>query len=405
MMDQAEKTILCICSYEKGQEFLRACKRQQWRVILLTVTVLEHADWPHESIDEIFFMPDLAKIDDVIRGVSYLARTRVFDRIVALDDYDVWPAAALREHLRMPGMGDSTVRYFRDKLAMRVQAQQHGIAVPAFVQVLNHDKLNEFMANTPAPWVMKPRAEASTIGITKINNPDQLWERVNALGDLQSFYVLEHYIPGQVCHVDSLVYDRNVVFCEVHQYGRPPLDVFHEGGISTTHTIERGSEQERTLKNLNSKVLTAFGMESGAVHMEFIKGDDGNFYFLETAARVGGASIVDLIEASTGINLWREWAKIEIAVAEGRPYQLPEHKQNYAGVIISLARQEHPDTSAYQEAEIVMRLQKRHHVGFVVASPEQDRVQTLLDDYTRRFAADFSASMPPLEGRPPSTES
>lgn len=404
MTNSGEKTILCICSYEKGQEFLRECKRQQWRVILLTVTALEHADWPRESIDEIFYMPDLAKIDDVIRGVSYLARTRIIDRIVALDDYDVWPAAALREHFRMPGMGDSTVRYFRDKLAMRVKAQQHDIPVPAFIQVLNHQKLHEFMTTIPAPWVMKPRAEASTIGITKMSSPEHLWERVNTLGDLQSFYVLERYIPGQVCHIDSLVYNRKVVFCEVHQYGRPPLDVFHEGGISTTRTLIRGSKQERTLKSLNRKVLTAFGMEHGAVHMEFIMGDDGNFYFLETAARVGGASIVDLIEASTGINLWREWAKIEIAVADGRPYELPQHKQNYAGVIISLARQEHPDTSAYQDAEIVWRLQKRHHVGFVVASPEHARVQTLLNDYTQRFAHDFSASLPPFEGRPPSTE-
>jgi len=81
-------------------------------------------------------MPDLSKTDEVIRGVSFLARTRLIDRIVALDDYDVWTAANLREHLRLPGMGDTSVRYFRDKLAMRVKAQQHGILVPDFVHVL-----------------------------------------------------------------------------------------------------------------------------------------------------------------------------------------------------------------------------------------------------------------------------
>ncbi len=35
------KTVLCITSYEKGQEFIRECKRQGWRVILLTVTANE----------------------------------------------------------------------------------------------------------------------------------------------------------------------------------------------------------------------------------------------------------------------------------------------------------------------------------------------------------------------------
>src|SRR5438270_688110 len=130
MTNLPAKTVLCITSYVKGQEFMRECKRQEYYVILLTVTTLEHADWPRESIDELFYMPDLSKVDDVIRGVSFLARTRVIDLIVALDDYDVLTAAALREHLRMSGMGETTGRYFRDKLAMRVKAQEDGFPVP-----------------------------------------------------------------------------------------------------------------------------------------------------------------------------------------------------------------------------------------------------------------------------------
>jgi hypothetical protein len=145
-------------------------------------------------------------------------------------------------------------------------------------------------------------------------------------------------------------------------------------------------------------------MLQGVTHTEFIKSrDEGKFYFLETAARVGGANIVEMTEAATGINLWREWARIETAPTD-HPYQLPESKQNYGGVIVTLARQEHPDTSAYQDAEIVWRLTKRHHVGFVIASPDQNRVQFLLDEYSRRFSDDFFASLPPIESRPPSIE-
>jgi glutathione synthase/RimK-type ligase-like ATP-grasp enzyme len=395
------RTVLCIASYEKGQEFIRQCKREDCHVILLTASGLEQADWPMESIDELFSMPDLTKANDVINGVSYLARSHTIDRIVALDDYDVWTAAALREHMRLPGMGDSTVRYFRDKLAMRVQAQAHSIPVPDFVPVFNYENIRAFLERVPGPWLLKPRAEASTIGITKVNTPEELWERLNMLGDKQSFYVLERYLPGEVYHVDSLVNNGEVIFAEAHRYARPPLDVYHEGGVSSTRTVERGSADEQRLQELNRRVLSAFGMQRGASHMEFIKGSaDGQFYFLETAARVGGANIVDLIEAATNINLWREWAKIELATPE-RPYQLPETRQDYAGVIVTLARQEYPDTSAYQDAEIVWRMNKRHHVGFVVASPDYARVQSLLDEYMRRFVEDFSATLPPLENRPP----
>ncbi|MFN3983789.1 MAG: ATPase, partial [Caldilinea sp.] len=73
---------------------------------------------------------------------------------------------------------------------------------------------------------------------------------------------------------------------------------------------------------------------------------------------------------------------------------------DYAGLVVSLARQEWPDTSAYNDPELVWRLQKRHHVGFVLASHDYERVQTLVSDYAARVAHDFSATAPPLE-RPP----
>ena len=99
------------------------------------------------------------------------------------------------------------------------------------------------------------------------------------------------------------------------------------------------------LREINAKVLKAFGLEQGVSHTEFIRGDDDQWYFLETSARVGGAFIVDVIEAATGVNLWREWAKVEIAGEKG-PYDPPPLNKLQAGIVLSLARQEHPDTSA-----------------------------------------------------------
>src|SRR5215471_20096485 len=107
-------TLLCIAGYEKGHEFLRECKRQGCRAILLTsLSLKEKARWPVESIEEIFYMPDPDHVwnrDDVLKGVSHLARTRVLDRVVPLDDFDLEMAATIREHLRIPGMGETTTR-------------------------------------------------------------------------------------------------------------------------------------------------------------------------------------------------------------------------------------------------------------------------------------------------------
>jgi carbamoylphosphate synthase large subunit len=390
-------TVLCLASYEKGHEFLRECKRQNCRVLLLTSQSISGAEWPNESIDEIYLMPDEDKkwrLEDVIKSVSYLGRTESIDRIVPLDDFDLETAAALREHLRTPGMGETSTRYFRDKLAMRTRAQEAGIPVPEFIHVLNYARLREFMARVPGPWLLKPRFEASAVGIKKINYADELWPALDELGDRQSFHLLERFVPGDIYHVDSLVSEREVVFAVTHRYGKTPFDVAHHGGVFTTSTMLRGSEDDLELVESNGKVLRAMGLLRGASHTEFIRAHfDGRFYFLETAARVGGANIAELVEAATNINLWAEWAKLEILKGETE-YELPPQRNDYAGLIVSLAKQKSPDTSRYDDAEIVWRMQKHHHAGLIVMSPDHGRVQELLGDYTRRFYEDFYASEP-----------
>ena len=112
---------------------------------------------------------------------------------------------------------------------------------------------------------------------------------------------------------------------------------------------------------------------------------------------MGGAHIVDLIETATGINMWAEWAKVEIAGGKA-PYQPPPPRKDLAGLLVSLARQERPDTSAYNDPEIVWRMdEKKHHVGLIVKSPDAERVQELLQSYVQRMRQDFLASQPPLE--------
>ena len=126
-MATAPLTILCLATYEKGQESIRACKRQRCRALLVTAESLRHADWPRDCIDETFYIPAGASTEDLLKGLAHIARSQVIDRIVALDDFDVETAATMREHLRVPGMGETTARYFRDRL-MRVPIRDRPMA-------------------------------------------------------------------------------------------------------------------------------------------------------------------------------------------------------------------------------------------------------------------------------------
>ena len=394
MPEQRPLAILCVSTYEKGQEFIRTCKAIGCTVYLLTVEKLRNADWPGEAIDEMFFMPEELPLPQLLNAVSYAARTRRIDRIVALDEFDMENVSAIREHLRIPGMGLTTVRYFRDKLAMRARAKEVGVSVPEFVHVLNHDELREFMNRVPGPWLLKPRSQASGIGMKKIQRPEELWPWLEKLGDEQSHFLLEQFLPGSVFHVDSIVSEKEVVFAEAHAYGAPPLDVSHGGGVFTTRTLERDSPDSAALQAVNRELIEGLGLMRGVTHAEFLKAHaDGKFYFIEIAARVGGAYISDVIDHSTGVNLWREWAKLEVGAGK-MPYALQNARRDYAGVIVSLAKQEQPDTSAYRDPEIVYRVKKYHHAGFIVKSANASRVTELLDNYANRFVNDFVASQP-----------
>lgn len=390
------KSILCIASYEKGFEFMKECKAQGWQVLLVTGESLKNAPWPQEAIDHIFFVPDPDKewnIRHLIHAVSYLARSIRIDRIVALDDFDVEKAATLREHLRVPGMGETTARNFRDKLAMRVRAQDAGIPIPRFIGIFNYDDIRAFMQSVPAPYVLKPRLQANAIGISKIHDAEQLWRKLDELGDEQSYFLLEEFVPGDICHVDSIVRSHKVLFASCSQYLTTPMEVFHGGHVFASRTVLRGSDLEASLLEINAQVMRGLNLVQGVSHSEFIVPASGNPLFLETSARVGGANIADMVEAATGVNLWREWAKIELA-EDIRKYKVPPSKKRYAGLMATLARQEWPDMSSYNDPEVVWKMKKRQHAGLVLQSSSHDRVTELLESYTQRFYEDFFARIP-----------
>jgi biotin carboxylase len=398
--------IVCVASYFKGADFLRECKRQGARVELLTRERTRHEPWPHDSLDAVHHLPDDAGAELVVHAAAHLAREQKIDALVALEEFDVVTTALAREHLRLPGFDSARARLFRDKLAMRQRARDARLRVPDFVPLFNYQEVGEYMERVPPPWVIMPRSDVSSSGIRRLEESEEVWRALDALDarealqDKSSYYLLEKFVPGEVFHVDSVMEEGEIIFSGANRYGRPPLDVAQGGGVFTTHTLDYDSQEYGELTRFNSELLRALGLERGAAHAEFIRGAaDGEFYFLEVAARVGGAFIAETLEAATGHNLWREWARVEVAQARGERIGKLEPRREYGGIALSLARQERPDTSAYDDPEIVFRIDKPNHVGLVVRSPDLARVRMLLDDYSARFARDFSATIAPPDRR------
>lgn len=394
--------IICLATYFKGADFIRECKAQGCNVVLVTKETKLKEDWPRESLEDLIAVPNDAGPALFIDLVAFLSKRMKVDRVIALEEFDVVTAALIREHFCLPGLNASAAKVFRDKLLMAVHSQSAGIDVPDFVPLVNPDDVGLFMERVPGPWVIKPRSDVSAIGIRKVDHPDEVWKAMDEMNERDnlrersSYYLLARFISGEVFHVDSVVNRGKVVFSGINQYGRPPLQVAQQGGAYISRTLTRGSIDEKALIDTNKKLVRALGLERGATHAEFIKSTaDGKFYFLEIAARVGGAYIADVLEAASGINLWREWAKVE--VSDGPARAITPLRKEYAGIILSLAKQEQPDTSAYDDEEIIYRVKKRHHAGLIVRSTRSERVNELLDGYARRFVGDFVAVVPPPE--------
>ena len=390
------KNFICISNYFKGNDFLINLKKLGNRVYLITSEKLRDKPWAVEYIDEIFFMPgqDIDwNLEDLLAGVSDLMRHKKIDAIVALDDFDVEKATYLRENLRIDGMGQTTGRYFRDKLAMRMRAKSCGISNPQFCSLFNDHDINTFADTVAAPWVLKPRSEASANGIIKIFDKESLWIHINEMGNNRFKYLLEQFRPGAVFHCDSLVFNGKILFSLTSQYLATPMEISQGGGIFRSATIAYNSADDKAIKKVNEQVIKGFGLKHGASHAEFIKCDeDGKIYFLETASRVGGAHLAEMVHAASDINLWKEWATIEDALAKEKSYDVPKIKKEFAGIVLTLSKFQHPDLSEFNDEEICFRVPLDYHAGLIVKSDKHARVRALLDIYAERLINDFATT-------------
>ena len=393
-MDKSIKTFVCISNYFIGADFLINLKKLGNKVFLVTSEKLRDKPWPVEYIDQIFFMEGQDvdwNLEHLLLGVSNLMKNHKIDGVIALDDFDVEKATYIRENLRIDGMGQTTGRYFRDKLAMRMRAKSCGISNPNFCSLFNDHDINTFADTIAPPWVLKPRSEASASGIIKVYDKESLWIHINEMGNNRFKYLVEQFRPGDVYHCDSLILDGKVLFSITSKYLSTPMEISQGGGIFRSTNIPYNSEDDKAIKKVNELVIKGFGLKHGAAHSEYIKcNEDGKIYFLETSSRVGGAHLAEMVASASDINLWSEWAAIENSLVKETAYKLPKVKKGYAGIVLTLSKYQHPDLSSFSDDEVCFRVPLEYHAGLIVKSEKHERVLELLAGYADRLVRDFA---------------
>ena len=145
----------------------------------------------------------------------------------------------------------------------------------------------------------------------------------------------EEYVEGEEFTFDTVCIDGKPAFENVASYLPKPLEARSQEWVSPVIITVRDMYQQRLAPGveLGRKVLTALGMGDGFTHMEWFLTPKGEAIFGEIGCRPGGAHLVDQMNYTCDIDLFREWAR----VATWQKFEAPTARKYNVGIVFKRA--------------------------------------------------------------------
>lgn len=324
-------------------------------------------------------VPRLLDQADVVDRVHAWLRGRQVDRVLANWEVMVETAARLRERFGMPGMSVDTVRGFRDKQIMKERVAAAGLRVPRAERVSTVAETRAAALRIGFPLIVKPIAGAGSADTYRVDG-DAALDAVLARMRHVTEASCEEFVEGDEYTFDTVCIAGVPAFVNVAQYLPRPLDARSNEWISPVIITVRDLDQPQLAGGiaLGHRVLGALGMGDGFTHMEWYRKPGGEVVFGEIGCRPGGAHLVDQMNYTCDIDLFREWAR---AVCWGR-FEAPTARKYNAAIIFKRARGHGRITRIDGLAEFL-----RRHGEHVVeqqllppGSPRRDWKKTLVSD-------------------------
>jgi len=252
-------------------------------------------------------VPRIMAEEDVVQRVKAWLGDRQVDRIESLWEPLVLTAARLREELGVPGMSYDTVLGFRDKQLMKERLRAAGLRVPHSRRVTRASEVWEAAEQIGFPLILKPIAGAGSADTHRVDDRAALERVLARMGHVEEASC-EEFVEGEEFTYDTVCVDGRPVFENVAQYLPRPLIARTEEWISPVIITVRHLEQPHLAGGieLGRRVLKALGMGTGFTHMEWYRKADGEVVFGEIGCRPGGAHLVEQMNYTCDINLYRE---------------------------------------------------------------------------------------------------
>ncbi|HEY1619950.1 MAG TPA: hypothetical protein VGG25_20165 [Streptosporangiaceae bacterium] len=261
----------------------------RFRVTVLTAP--DSAPPPAGAADAVIALPDS---DDTEAAASALLGQPPVDRVAAVSEPLLLPAARLRDRLGVPGFRAAQVVVLRDKLAMKRHFAARGIKVPEYRVVRRPLEAAGLLA-AHGTIVVKPPSGTGRAGVVVVSSRAELAELEEAgYGQGPGFgadgFLAEAYVHGDEFHIDSVVSAGRAVTTTVSRYLDPHFGL-QLGGRLGAATLDPGPRRD-LLREFNDQVLAAIGWFSGVTHLEAWLPHGGEPVLCEIAGRAGGAGII-----------------------------------------------------------------------------------------------------------------
>lgn len=255
-------------------------------------------------------VPRLLDDDDVVERVHAWLRGREVDRVLANWEVMVLTAAKLRARFGVPGMSVDTVEGFRDKQLMKERVAAAGLRVPRAMRVRTVAETRAAADKIGFPLIIKPIAGAGSADTYRVDDGAQLDAVLARMQHVREASV-EEFVEGEEFTFDCVCVGGRPLFQNVAQYLPRPLDARTNEWISPVIITVRDLAQPKLADGiaLGRGVLDALRMGDGFTHMEWFRKANGEVVFGEIGCRPGGAHLVDQMNYTCDIDLFREWAR------------------------------------------------------------------------------------------------
>jgi biotin carboxylase len=325
-MSQRARLLLVTTGSWIYREYLLASLAQDYDVWLFSERDL---DWAAPYVVG-YTKVDTADVD----AMTVAARAVAPDGVLTWDEPRVVHAAWLARALDLPGCAPDAALRCRDKHATRTALAAAGVPQATSTLVTTLAQARAAAIGTGYPLVLKARALGASIGVVRVDGPDQLAARfrvargatVAAVTELPPGDVLvEQYLEGPEISIDAAWSGgaMAVAFLARKQIGYPPY--FEEIG----HLVDGADPllRDHRLLEVVAAAHAAVGYDTGWSHTELRLTPDGP-KIVEINARIGGDRIPQVAELATGVRT----AAAAAAVACGQLPQLVPTRSRVAAI-------------------------------------------------------------------------